>query len=67
MLIGHTTRGLTLRYPIHIEDDARARHLYIVGATGTGKTGLLKNLIAHDAREGNGFAFIDRTEMRPMK
>ena len=37
----------------------RRRHLYIVGQTGTGKTGLLLNLMRADLLGGAGFCFID--------
>jgi DNA helicase HerA-like ATPase len=37
----------------------RRRHVYIVGQTGTGKTGLLLNLMHADLRAGAGFCFLD--------
>jgi len=37
----------------------RRRHFYILGQTGTGKSTLLKNMIAQDIRAGNGVAVID--------
>lgn len=37
----------------------RRRHIYIVGQTGTGKTGLLLNLMAADLVAGAGFCFVD--------
>jgi hypothetical protein len=37
----------------------RRRHLYIAGKTGTGKTGLLLNLMRADLLGGAGFCFID--------
>jgi hypothetical protein len=37
----------------------RARHLYLVGQTGTGKTSFMKTLIDQDIRAGNGVCFID--------
>jgi DNA helicase HerA-like ATPase len=37
----------------------RATHLYIVGATGTGKTKFLEFLIQQDIEKGNGFGVID--------
>jgi hypothetical protein len=39
--------------------EARRRHLYIVGQTGTGKSTLLLNLIAQDIAAGEGFALLD--------
>jgi Type IV secretion-system coupling protein DNA-binding domain/TraM recognition site of TraD and TraG len=37
----------------------RRRHLYIAGQTGTGKTGLLMNLMRADLLDGAGFCFLD--------
>jgi len=37
----------------------RATHLYVIGATGTGKTKFLEYLIKQDIEKGNGFAVID--------
>jgi hypothetical protein len=37
----------------------RRRHVYIVGQTGAGKTGLLLNLMRADMEAGDGFCFLD--------
>ncbi|MBK9745804.1 MAG: type IV secretory system conjugative DNA transfer family protein [Chloroflexi bacterium] len=37
----------------------RARHVYVVGRTGTGKTTLLQNLALQDIEQGHGIAIID--------
>ncbi len=37
----------------------RATHLYVIGATGTGKTKFLEFLIQQDIEKGNGFGVID--------
>jgi len=37
----------------------RLRHAYVIGQTGTGKTGLIKNMILQDIKNGDGVAFID--------
>jgi hypothetical protein len=37
----------------------RLRHAYVIGQTGTGKTGLIKNMIIQDILNGEGVAFID--------
>ena len=42
-----------------LASEARRRHLYIVGQTGTGKSTLLLNLIAHDLAAGAGLALLD--------
>jgi hypothetical protein len=42
-----------------ISDDDRRRHIYIIGATGTGKSELLKQMMLQDMKEGKGICFID--------
>ncbi|HAR41266.1 MAG TPA: hypothetical protein DCS07_01320, partial [Bdellovibrionales bacterium] len=42
-----------------IPDEARLRHTHIVGATGTGKTVLIEQLIFSDLRRGAGALIID--------
>jgi len=44
---------------IRIADGDRARHMYVVGQTGTGKSTFLENLALQDMLEGRGFAFVD--------
>ena len=44
---------------IYFSPDDRLRHFYTIGQTGTGKTTLLKNMIAQDIRNGEGVCFID--------
>ena len=44
---------------VHISEDDRRRHVYIVGKTGTGKTELLKYMVMQDIHAGHGVAFID--------
>lgn len=53
----NTFRGQTL--PVRISPEDRLRHLYVIGQTGTGKTGFLKTLIEQDLKAGNGLCFID--------
>ncbi len=49
---GNTTQiGLT--------QDERRRHMYILGATGTGKTTLLLSMIQQDIENGKGLCLID--------
>lgn len=45
--------------PIRISEEALARHLYIMGQTGTGKSTLLKTMIADCLHKNQGFALID--------
>jgi len=50
-------RGTTKE--VHLAEDDRRRHIYIIGKTGTGKTELLKYLVMQDIVAGHGVAFID--------
>lgn len=62
-----STEGVTLgvnRYgadetPVHFSPQDRLRHCYVIGQTGTGKTGFIKNMIIQDIKNGDGVAFID--------
>jgi hypothetical protein len=45
--------------PVQFGASDRLRHCYVIGQTGTGKTGLLKNMIIQDIKNGDGVAFID--------
>ncbi len=42
-----------------LPDEARLRHTHIVGATGTGKTVLLEQLIFQDLKRGQGAIIVD--------
>lgn len=53
----NTFRGQVTTVRLSPED--RLRHLYVIGQTGTGKTGFLKTLIAQDIHNGEGLCFID--------
>ncbi|MCE9585515.1 type IV secretion system DNA-binding domain-containing protein [Candidatus Nomurabacteria bacterium] len=44
---------------IHMSREDRMRHMYVIGQTGTGKTTILKNMIAQDIMNGDGCCFID--------
>ena len=44
---------------IYMGDADRARHMYIIGRTGTGKTELLKSMIIQDMRAGRGLCFME--------
>jgi hypothetical protein len=44
---------------VGIDQDARRRHLYIVGATGAGKSTLLLHLIHQDMQAGRGLTVLD--------
>jgi len=57
MLGTNTYRGQETT--IRLDDADRLRHLYVIGQTGTGKTGFLKTLIEQDIKNGKGVCFID--------
>ncbi len=44
---------------IFLTDEDRVRHLYVIGQTGTGKSGFLRTLIKQDMDRGAGLCFID--------
>lgn len=44
---------------VYLDEEDRLRHLYVIGQTGTGKTGFLKTLIEQDIHAGKGVCFID--------
>jgi hypothetical protein len=57
-LLGYNVyRGV--KKEIRLGTSDRRRHVYIIGQTGTGKSGLLENLALQDMLDGKGFAFVD--------
>ena len=50
-------RGLSRN--IYISDKDRARHMYIIGKTGVGKSEFMMDMILQDIRAGKGVCFID--------
>jgi predicted DNA-binding transcriptional regulator AlpA len=44
---------------ISLNPDQRVRHLYAIGASGTGKSTLLLNMIVQDLQNGEGLAVLD--------
>lgn len=44
---------------VYMKELDRMRHLYVIGQTGTGKTGILLNMIAQDIKNGEGVCYID--------
>jgi hypothetical protein len=45
--------------PVRLSPDQRVRHTHIIGASGTGKSTLLFNLIRQDIEQGGGVAVLD--------
>lgn len=64
---GRTTSGICLgtnahagrSVSVHLSIEERLRHCHILGASGTGKSTLLTNLIEQDIAAGNGVAVLD--------
>ncbi len=44
---------------VFLSSDARVRHTFVVGQTGTGKTTLLQRMAIDDLHQGNGIMFLD--------
>ncbi len=44
---------------IYLRELDRMRHFYVIGQTGTGKTGILLNMIRQDIENGDGVCYID--------
>ncbi len=44
---------------VSLTPEQRLRHMYLIGASGTGKSTMLMNMIIQDMRAGNGVAVLD--------
>ncbi len=44
---------------VSLSEDQRSRHLYVIGASGTGKSTLLLNLVLQDLKARRGLALFD--------
>ena len=55
VVIGNTLRGL----PVYLHARDRARHTYVIGANGTGKSTLLANMALQDMEDGRGVILFD--------
>ncbi|HUP22077.1 MAG TPA: DUF87 domain-containing protein, partial [Thermoanaerobaculia bacterium] len=44
---------------VHLPDEARAKHVHILGASGTGKSTLLQRMILEDIEAGHGVGVLD--------
>ncbi len=45
--------------PVTLSIDQRVRHMHVIGASGTGKSTFLLNLIVQDIQQGQGIGVID--------
>ncbi len=58
LLLGENRHaGKTVAVSLNAEQ--RSRHMYLIGASGTGKSTLLLNLITQDIRSGQGIGVLD--------
>lgn len=65
--IVRNARGLVLGSNVHLDESSavrltpeqRTRHVHVIGASGTGKSTLLFNLIRQDIEDGQGIAVLD--------
>jgi len=48
-----------VRRPVHIGNEDRRRHVYIIGKTGVGKSELLLDMAVQDIKAGRGVCVID--------
>ncbi|MCG3198787.1 MAG: hypothetical protein GHCLOJNM_03294 [bacterium] len=44
---------------VSLSPEQRSRHMHVIGASGTGKSTFLLQMIRQDMKEGNGFAVLD--------
>lgn len=58
LMLGHAQLG-GFEHPVRIAEGDRSRHVYMLGATGTGKSTLLLNMVRQDMEAGRGIALID--------
>ena len=58
ILLGNNTHA-DLSVPVRLSPEQRVRHMHLIGASGTGKSTLLFNLIRQDIDSGQGVAVLD--------
>lgn len=58
LLLGENRHGGITRQ-VGLSPEQRSRHVYVIGASGTGKSTLLVNLIRQDIENGQGVAVLD--------
>jgi len=59
VLIGKSKHAYHSGRPIRIDAEARRRHLAVFGATGAGKSTMLRNMVASDITAGHGVTVAD--------
>lgn len=58
LILGYC-RERDARRMVRLPESDRSRHCYVIGATGTGKSTLLYNMISQDIQGGQGLCMID--------
>lgn len=58
VLLG-VNRHRGIETPVRLADEARFRHVHVIGASGTGKSTLLLSMILQDLEAGRGIAVVD--------
>ena len=58
LLLGQCGHGRAKR-DVSLSQSGRDRHCYVIGATGTGKSTLLYNMVMQDIKNGEGVCMID--------
>lgn len=58
LVLGVNTH-LGVAVPVSLTADERVNHVHVIGASGTGKSTLLYNLIVQDVKVGRGVAVLD--------
>src|SRR5580704_11547171 len=59
VLIGTSEDPFRFGMPVHIAPAARRRHLALFGASGAGKSSLMRNMLAEDIVAGQGVTVVD--------
>lgn len=59
VLIGTSEDPFRFGAPVHIVPAARRRHLALFGASGAGKSSLMRNMLAEDILAGHGVTVVD--------
>lgn len=52
-------RHAGVEIPVHLSPESRVRHVHVIGASGTGKSSLLYNLISQGIERGEGVSVLD--------
>ena len=59
IFLGNRIGYAASKHPYSLPTDLLARHCYVIGKTGTGKTTLLKRMVSSLILQGRGVGIID--------